>query len=339
MPNLFVTTLKSDEYDRWNDFVDSSPQGSIFSKTWYLEGISKKFQIKIVKNIDDEIIAGMILCRHNRFKNIIFNGLYNGMLFKNMDSYKENKKNTLQIKLSNMLIESIPKFWFYYSSFHYEFKNWVSFLWNGFEQYTRYTYVIDNSVDINTVFDNFSNRMKNKIRKAEKNDSIQIIDESKTNDYLKEFYMLLEVTYKRQNKKVGISFDDFKRYDDMLKNNNSRKIFFVIYDGQIISGIYLLYDRKSTYLIMSGSLTEFRKYNPMALLIWNAIKYFNGIAIKWFDFEGSVMKNIELYSRQFGGVYKPYYVITKAENIFFDFLWYLKKKSRIKRLYANKKYD
>ncbi|NLD98072.1 MAG: methicillin resistance protein, partial [Synergistaceae bacterium] len=40
------------------------------------------------------------------------------------------------------LIERLPKFDSFQQNFHYDVVNWLPFFWQGFEQTTRYTYVL-----------------------------------------------------------------------------------------------------------------------------------------------------------------------------------------------------
>ena len=334
MDKYILKRLEEADDETWDKFVDESPQGTIFNKSWYLKYQYKNYYINTVLDAGNKIIAGMVLGFHQKTNHIIFNkSLYDGILFCDMSELKENKKNTMEIELSTILIESIPKVGFYYSTFHYTFDNWVPFLWKGYDQYTKYSYVIDNSREIDTVFDAFSGSARRYIKQAAK--SIRNISyEASVENYQSEFYKQLEEVYKHQNKNTPMSFNEFCMYDNMLKENNARKVFFAYLDDKIISAVYVIYDNKSAYLVMSGNDNEYRSYNAQYLLTWEAIKYFNNAKIKYFDFEGSVMKNVEEHYRKYGGTYKPYYVITKSNNILFDFIWYLRKRNRTKRLYA-----
>lgn len=330
-----VEKLETDKFDEWDKFTESSQQGSVFNKSWYLQNIYKNFDIHVVRDPNKKIVAGMIFGYHNKTKWIIFNrSLHSGILFIDFSSYKESKKNSLIIEWTYLLINSMPKVLFYYSNFHYSFDNWVPFLWKGYEQYTRYTYIIDNSLSIEQVFNNFSRSLRKEIGYAKKYTD-GVLCEKENLDYKKDFYKLLKSVYDRQNKKAPMTFKRFCMYDDMLNEKKCRRIFFASHDGQIVSALYIVYDSDSAYLIMSGTLSEFRQYNHKSLLVYEAIKYFNEAGIKYFDFEGSIMKNVEIYNRKFGGKYQPYYVITKSNNIILDFLWWTRKKSRLKRLYVD----
>ena len=52
--------LEKDEYKKWNEFVDISPEGSIYGKTWYLDALKINYKILIVEN-SNSIIGGIVL--------------------------------------------------------------------------------------------------------------------------------------------------------------------------------------------------------------------------------------------------------------------------------------
>ena len=58
-----------------------------------------------------------------------------------------------------------------------DFTNWLPFYWNGFEQTTRYTYIIEDLVDTEKVFKDFKENIRREIRKAEKKLAIENIDD------------------------------------------------------------------------------------------------------------------------------------------------------------------
>ena len=65
--------LNKTEYNVWDNFVDESFQGSIYSKSYYLNSIGCSFDIYTVEE-NSRIIAGIILS-----KNEI--GIYSNSLF------------------------------------------------------------------------------------------------------------------------------------------------------------------------------------------------------------------------------------------------------------------
>ena len=64
---------------------------------------------------------------------------------------------------------------------------------------------------------------------------------------------------------------------------------------------FILTIRKSVYYLMSGSTVKLQKFRGAQNLIhWEAIEYYYDKVI-YFDFEGSMIENIESNFRKFGG--------------------------------------
>jgi hypothetical protein len=58
--------------------------------------------------------------------------------------------------------------------------------------------------------------------------------------------------------------------------------------------------------------------------MYNSIEYAKQIKMPVFDFEGSMLPEVEKYFRDFGGVLTPYYTINKANRIIEIILKFIK---------------
>lgn len=67
-------------------------------------------------------------------------------------------------------------------------------------------------------------------------------------------------------------------------------------------------DKKSVYYLMSGANPDLRNSGAQNLIQWEAIKHYYD-KVRYFDFEGSIIENIEANFRKFGGEQKPYFYI------------------------------
>ena len=72
----------------------------------------------------------------------------------------------------------------------------------------------------------------------------------------------------------------------------------------------IVWDEESVYYLLNGTAPDFKQYQGNALLIDRSIEIAHELGKK-FDFEGSVIKNIEQSFRQYGGIPKPYFRIYK----------------------------
>lgn len=75
----------------------------------------------------------------------------------------------------------------------------------------------------------------------------------------------------------------------------------------------VIWDENSAYDLISTIDPTYRNSGAASLLILEMIKYLQKITLK-FDFEGSMIENVENSFRQFGAVQTPYFQITKLSR-------------------------
>jgi lipid II:glycine glycyltransferase (peptidoglycan interpeptide bridge formation enzyme) len=217
-------------------------------------------------------------------------------------------------KIFNELINQLPRFGFFDQNFHYSIQNWLPFYWKDFEQTTRYTYIIDDLTDLNSVFSNFSHAKRKNISKAEK-----IVD-VKFDLSAEDFYENHKLTLKKQGKKISYSFSLFEKlYNSCYARNSGRTIYSTDKQGNIHSALFVIWYEKSAYDLISTIDPDFRNSGSATLLIREIIKYVSDKTEK-FDFEGSMIEGVEQSFRQFGTVQKPYFNIQKVNSNSFRLL-------------------
>ena len=317
--------LKREEFKSWNNFVDSSPQGSIFSKSWYLDALQIDYDILVVEDKGD-IKAGIVLAKNeiNIYSNPIFDK-YLGILFnqKNSNRYKyiSNQYKIVEI-LSNEL-KKIKSFDYY---FHPNFNNWIPLSWQGFTQQTRYTYRIDNSISFEDIEKKFHSNLKNDIKNALKN-NVNI----EYNIPLDELFSVVDKTFLRQGSRAPFSKERVKNFLEELINKDAfLSIGAYNQNRKPIAVLGVVYDKNSSYLILNGIDIDFDIRGANALIIKESIKYFHQKTL-FYDFEGSMLKGVEPFYRKFGGELIPYYKIW-SDN-FFNFF-----KTKAKKIYKKFKY-
>lgn len=225
--------------------------------------------------------------------------------------YPSNLKVASKISFENRVIEKIIleleklEISEYRQYYHYDFKNWLPFYWKNYKQTTRYTYIIENTENLDLIYENFDGTIRNYIKKAQKSVTIK-----SDLDY-KKFYEINRETYIRQGIEIPYSFQTFEKIYKTLKERELVEIFYAEDEfGNIHSAVLYILDKNSVYYLMSGSKIEFRSSQSLTLLIYEGIKLAHKLN-KVFDFEGSMKKNIEKFFRQFGAEQKMYFDISK----------------------------
>lgn len=230
---------------------------------------------------------------------------------------KYSKQLARQKDLFTALIDQLPSCDYFVQNFHYTISNWLPFYWQGFNQLTRYTYVIEDLTDLDRIWNGFQENIRREIRKAKK----RVVCRTETN--IDRFLDINTLTFKRQGRKLPYDRELVHRLDVSCVAHNARQIFFAEdAQGRIHAAIYIVWDEQSCYYLMGGASPELRISGASSLLMWEAIKFAATVTNK-FDFEGSMIEPVERFFRAFGARQVPYFQITRMSNRakFFMFGW------------------
>lgn len=302
------------DYEKWNQFVDESPQGSIYCYSWWMDTVTNgDFKICAVFDKDEIIRAGIVLPYFSKkYIKMPRFSQYAGILFFNPDKQNNirlQKYLTLQKEYTNLMCDFLDGKWKYLKiNCQYNYTYWLPMYWRGFKQTTRYTYTIDYSSYIpEEEFKRFSKGHKWTINKVEKKSDLHV-ENATVEEYLQESIK----TYKRQGIKRGYSNENVIRLDKVLAAHKARVIFKIIDSTNRIHAIeYYAYDHKEAYYILGASDTELRDSGGHTALTWYAIKYFAD-KVKKFNFSGSALEYVEKNFRNFSAEPTPYFTIYRV---------------------------
>jgi hypothetical protein len=206
------------------------------------------------------------------------------------------------------LIEQLPVHDYFSQIFHYSVENWLPFYWEGFQQTTRYTYVINDLTDLDHVWSEFQENIRREIRKASKRLRVH-------SEYgIDKFLNINELTFSRQGLSLPYSRESVCRLDDACSARSACKIFFAEDEsGRIHAAAYIVWDEQSAYYLMGGGDPQLRTSGAMSLVLWEAIKFSHQVS-RCFDFEGSMVRPIERFFRAFGARQIPYFYVRRCSR-------------------------
>lgn len=288
------------------------------ARGWWLDAVAgvDNWDVAIVEK-NEEIVAALpyILVQKAWFKIIkmpkLTPGL--GLWLKYPDGQKYATKLAYEMKLIDELIDQLPHFHRFHQRFHHGFTNWLPFFWRGFEQTTRYHYIIPDLSNVENVFNNFRDNIRREIRKAQK--SLKI---TSGNDVDK-LYDLINLTYARQNLPVDFSKNVLRNIVNACDQRSCQKIFFAEdSDGNLHASLILVWDENMAYYLQGGNHPDLRNSGAASLVMWEAIQFASTVT-QQFNFAGSMIPSIERFFRGFGATQVPYFSIYK-NNLFFK-LW------------------
>ena len=229
-------------------------------------------------------------------------------------SQKNHQRYSFEQRILDELFTQLPKVKYYIQNCHPQFQDWLPLHWMHYKQTTRYTYQLTDLSNHQKLFQNFKETLRNKIRKGERQLSIE-----KTED-LSLFYEINKLAFQGKKPVIPYSLALFQRLDEALKNKNQRNIYLAkTRNHEIVAGLYLVWDHETAYVLASGMKPNAGSMGAMPVLIWRAIQDMSK-QVNIFDFEGSMLQGVEPFFRSFGGIRRPYLQLYKGENKWWEVL-------------------
>jgi hypothetical protein len=294
----------------YEELVACSPQASIFAHRWWLDAVAPRMYEILEVSKQGQIKAAWPLVRliKGEGKYVYMPPLTQklGILFAPTEAKPVEVASTNQ-SLAGELIEKVGKTVSFHQNFHENFTDWLPFYWQGYTQTTRYTYVLEDISDPTGLWVGMRPHHRRDIRRAGRL-GIRIRDDLQ----LEQFLELNRKTFARQGLQPLASDDTICRLDDACNNNAGRKIFSGVDAlGRVHAAVYIAWVGSTAYYMMGGSEPELRGSGAQLLALWEAIKFASTI-VQRFDFEGSMIPQVERVFRGFGAIQRPYFAISKA---------------------------
>ncbi|HUT35660.1 MAG TPA: GNAT family N-acetyltransferase [Planctomycetota bacterium] len=311
-PGSNIAVLRpTDALDEWDRFVDESPQGCLFCRSWWLQAVSPgQFEVLVLRK-GGRIVAGMPLVRYRRWG---FQAIHMPQLTQTLgpllgpptsENYEKQLSNEMELLAD--LVAAIPRV--AHTSFfcHYSFTNWLPFYWAGYQQTTRYTYVIEDLSDPEAAFARFAHSKRKNVKKAER------LVEVREDMPPREFYDHHAASLRKQGDAIFYTYELFERIHRATAERGAGKTWLAVdAEGHVHSAIFVVFDARSAYYLISTIDPDHRSSDSATLLVQRAIGYVAS-RTRRFDFEGSMIQSVEGSFRKFGAVQKPYFHIHRND--------------------------
>lgn len=287
----------------------------MFHQPWWLDAVtSGNWEVGISTNGNGDIIAAMPYSLTKKYFRLAalqpFLTPYLGILFfYPPDLDKRVSVYSFENEHSKRIIEQLPKYLLYQRhAFSIDFKNWFPFYYKGFSQSSRYTYILSDIKNTELMLQGMTNNLKRQIRNAQKNCSVH------ETDNIHHVFDLTKETLRFKNVKYAMRNEVLEKLDHELSVRGQRKILIAKNEeGVILSGLYLCWDSRQAYLLGLGMKRNYSSSNSVKLVIWESIRIASEF-VDTYNFEGSMVPEVETVFRSFGGEMTPYFEIRKYKN-------------------------
>ncbi len=301
--------------EQYIQFIKQVPDFPVFLQPWYLDAVvgNGNWEVVFAKRKERTVaVLPYFLKKKGVFKYITMPHFVKHMGTVILPEYRKIKYEHV---FQEELISQLPKINYFIQDFHPSITNWLPFYWKGYHQTTRYTYRLEDLSDTGKVFSGINRNMRRNIKKA--NQQVEIVHDLP----ITRLFEMLKKGFDRQKIAFPFSLAFFEKHIESLKWNNACKLFFAIdKKGVLHSASCLIWDNQTAYYHLAGDDPEKRESGASILLTWEAIKYTAEVLkLEVFDFEGSMLKNIEAIRRQFGATQIPYHRVWKYHSHLFRF--------------------
>ncbi|HUT64214.1 MAG TPA: hypothetical protein VMZ04_09690 [Anaerolineae bacterium] len=310
-----MTVEKIEDTSLWDKFVEASPQGTVFSTSQWLNAVSsvqggEPLMVGVWKN--DQLIAGVscIHIAHGPFKKATSPVMtpYGGIIYRPDPGKRHSEAESFNMSCAQQLIKYLNTRYHQVFLVHTpEFKDIRPFTWAGWSEKVHYTYIMD-ITDTKRLWDLLECNVRTVIRNAES--TLELGGPIDTEHFME--------LYKRIYHDRGWSPPVRPTMVNAMLNkviNSNMAEMRTVYNkhGNVILAGVLVYDARSVYAWISGSIPGENTSGAFSLHFWDAVKRHTGIHEK-FDMVGANIPSISFFKKRFAGVLTPYYVTERYSS-------------------------
>ncbi len=303
-----------DNKQHYREFCDAGANIALFLQHWWLDAVAgeNNWQVAIVSKGGEIQAALPYTLRHRAGLTFIGQPRLTQFLgpWLKQSEARYTRQLAQQKKMMLQLIDQLPTFGEYRQNWNPDVTNWLPFYWRGFSQTTRYTYVLSDIDDENAIWNGLETSARTDIRKAKERFGLQVEHRGD----IRKFLTLNHLTFSRQGISAPYSDELLLRIDDACAMRHCRQMLFAVDNkGRAHAAIYLVWDKSTIYYLLGGSDPDLRNSGAISLCLWEGIRFASQRS-KNFNFEGSMIENIERSFRAFGGSQVPYFNIRKTPS-------------------------
>lgn len=301
----------SSDKERYASFCEST-YVPIYSKPWWMDAVCEpeNWDVWLFEQ-GGEVVAAMPYYMEDReFGRYITKAPLtqnNGIVFKHPEGAGPIARAKFEEKVVDAACGFIASLGLavYEQQFHPSFRNWLPFSWNGYCALPRYTYVIEDTGDLDAVWAGLSSSYRKNVRKGQRSGIVrENMDPSA-------FYDEHAKVFERQGLPIPFDRSLWERLYTAAAENGSCKILCSDTEDGVASVLFLVWDERSVYHLLGGTMPGFNGLETYNALAWEGMRtaHEKGLA---YDFEGSMIKRISKSFREFGGEPKMYFRIRKV---------------------------
>ncbi len=309
---------KSNNYLKWDEFLDQSRQSNVFCTSWLLKLRNKSYDFYFISE-GKKILATAMVAMDESGLPTNKPWIYHGIFFnKTIESNQNHSTTRKKIEIIEFIIHELVKRYGLISfSLHPSILDLRAFQWYNFDKQMsgkfffniNYTSILD--LSLYTDFDEYLKSIRS-VRRQEYNKCIRDGCQIEISSNIKLLDQLHKMTFERQGLKRNdhdkLLCNQVAKY--AIQNNLGQMIICKNKSGETMSAGLFLFHKHCSYYLIGATDQQFRKNSPMTFLILEHIKNLSKLGINKIDFCGINSPNRGDYKLSYNGNITPFYDVS-----------------------------
>jgi len=301
----------------WDAFVRTSPQGTVFSTSAWLEAAAQTLggtPLLLGCRRGDDLVGGCGLLRIQKMRlckaTTPVITPYGGFLFAPPSARRAAQEEGKRHAIAAQLIERLERDFHYVLLHHPPALHDVRpFRWVGWSAEVRYTYVVSLQ-DMEAVWMTCEHSIREQINKAERQ-GIGI----GVNEDIASFLCLQDRSFARQKLATPLSRDRMRNFYEQLRARRLCRLY-VAKDpsGRPLSARIVIPGFDTAYDWVAGADPDYYATGATPLLVWTILKEMSETH-SYFDFSGADLPSVSKFKRGFGGELRSCYIVEKYSSM------------------------
>jgi hypothetical protein len=317
--------LEPSEFDGWDAFVSTCPQGTIFHTAWWYRAWQMAPVVRALYDKDGQIQAGICYATGRRLGTT---GIVRppwtpriGPIFRPLTEGGRCTRYTHAKRMLLSVIGSLPKLGLYDFQLGTYSGDLMPFIWNGFDTLVGYTYVLPHAER-----DGWMQHASKTQQRRLRNIAQRASEENYTLDAAPPFdevlYLLRETAEFKQFSLSSYLHRMPAWWEAVRERCLGRA--YVLRDGQgrAASAALMAHDTRYAYYLAGGIRRDLRPgFTFNVMLFQQMIHDAHQLGLD-FDFEGSVLPGVERFFRELGGELRPTHRVIKIPALAPSLIWH-----------------
>jgi hypothetical protein len=297
----------------YDAFVASSPQGTLFCRSWWLDATAgpDSWRHADVCDADGRLVATWpAAVRRTRYGDVLTGAPLTPCLGPLLSAGEGRQRRSREVDQLERLAEALRPYAHIDARCSPRLDYWAPLAWHGFSQTAHYTWRLEDVSDEDATFAGLQNSTRRQVAKA-RSSGLAVAQGS-----VDDLVALQRQTFGRQEAAgTGPPEPLVRRIAAAVAAHDAGEIVVARDDaGRVHSASMFVYDERTTWYLLGASDTELRASGSASLLMWEGIRR-AGARGTAFDFEGSMLRHLERFVRNFGGEPIPYSIVRHTPSV------------------------